>query len=138
MKNNKLSGQTLAEFALVLPMLLLLVMGVFDLGRGIFFYSAVHNAAREGARYAAVYHCDTNGIKNQAKRTAGDLGSDFVVFDPVNHYIDSGTRIQYIVVKVEYSFQAVTPLIGNFLGDDGTIKLVSQARQMVELNSVCP
>ena len=135
MKNKKLSGQTLAEFALVLPMLLLLVMGVFDLGRGIYFYSAITNAAREGARYAAVYHCDTNGIKNQATTKAGNLGAGFVVQDPVGHYV--GENLEYIVVTVQYTFEAVTPLIGNFLGEDGSITLESQARQMVEMKAAC-
>ena len=71
MKNNKQSGQNLLEFALTLPLLLLLIMGIFDLGRGIYYYSAIHNAAREGARYGAVNHCDITGIVNQAEQMAG-------------------------------------------------------------------
>jgi hypothetical protein len=51
---NKSFGQSLLEFALVLPLLLVLVMGLFDLGRAIFYYSVLNNAAREGARTATV------------------------------------------------------------------------------------
>ena len=47
-------GQGLIEFALVLPVIMLLVMGAIDLGRGVFAYNALANAARHGARVAAV------------------------------------------------------------------------------------
>src|SRR5262245_34479575 len=47
-------GQALVEFALVFPIFLLLMMGVFDLGRAVFAYNSVTNAAREGARLAIV------------------------------------------------------------------------------------
>jgi hypothetical protein len=48
-------GQALVEFALVLPLFLLLVLGVVDFGRGIFIYAGMSNGAREGARYAIVH-----------------------------------------------------------------------------------
>ena len=45
-------SQALIEFALVSPVLLLLLFGVIDLGRAIFYYDAINHAAREGARVA--------------------------------------------------------------------------------------
>ena len=45
-------SQALIEFALVSPVLLLLLFGVIDIGRAIFYYDAVNHAAREGARIA--------------------------------------------------------------------------------------
>ncbi len=45
-------SQALIEFALVSPVLLLLVFGVIDIGRAIFYYDTVNHAAREGARIA--------------------------------------------------------------------------------------
>ena len=47
------NGQSLVEFALVLPILLLLVLGVFEFGWILKAEIAVSAAAREGARYAA-------------------------------------------------------------------------------------
>jgi Flp pilus assembly protein TadG len=41
------------EFALALPIVLLLVIGMFEVGRLIVYYSAVNSAAREAARYGA-------------------------------------------------------------------------------------
>jgi len=46
-------SQALIEFALVSPVLLLLLFGVIDIGRAIFYYDTLNHAAREGARVAA-------------------------------------------------------------------------------------
>lgn len=47
-------GQTLVEFALVLPVFLLIVFGLIDMGRYVYLTSSLSQAAREGARVAAV------------------------------------------------------------------------------------
>ena len=137
MKKTKNTGQSLVEFAITFPLFLLLVMGIFDLGRGIYYYSVIHNAAREGARYGAVNQCDTVGIKNAAKFLAVGLGDALVVKEPTKYFNLDG-RPDRIVVTVEYTFRTVTPLVGTFLGEDGAIKLESQARQLIEQNITCP
>ena len=48
-------GQSLVEFALVLPVFLLCMFGIIDLGRVIWANNALANAAREGARFAIVH-----------------------------------------------------------------------------------
>lgn len=53
-------GQSMTEFALVLPILLLIFMGIFDFGRMIFLYSQLSNGAREGARYGSVSGLDAS------------------------------------------------------------------------------
>lgn len=45
-------SQALIEFALVSPVLLLLMFGVIDVGRAVFYYDTLNHAAREGARVA--------------------------------------------------------------------------------------
>ena len=47
-------GQTLVEFALVLPIFLLVVMGVFEFGRAITYWHDLNNTAQVAARYAVV------------------------------------------------------------------------------------
>ena len=47
-------GQSLVEFALVLPVFILVLVSLFDLGRAVFVYNTLTNAAREGARLAIV------------------------------------------------------------------------------------
>lgn len=48
-------AQSLVEFALVLPVILLLITGVFDAGRAVFQQNTLAYAAREGTRYAIVH-----------------------------------------------------------------------------------
>jgi Flp pilus assembly protein TadG len=48
-------GQSLVEFALILPLLLLIVTGLFDLGRAVWQETTLAYAAREGTRYAIVH-----------------------------------------------------------------------------------
>lgn len=43
-------GQSMVEFALILPIFVLFIIGIFDLGRAFFAYIAIANAAREGTR----------------------------------------------------------------------------------------
>src|SRR4030042_5191220 len=59
MRNNTLHqhqrGQSMVEFALMLPLMALVLVGVFDLGRAFFASITITNAAREGARYGGRY-----------------------------------------------------------------------------------
>ena len=48
-------GQTLVEFALILPILVILLVGIFDLGHVVWTNDALSNASREAARYAIVH-----------------------------------------------------------------------------------
>jgi Flp pilus assembly protein TadG len=81
--NQKLSGmraQAIVEFAIVLPILLVILVGIFEFARMVFIYSAVTNASRNAVRYASAvgledtgtYHkylyCD--GIKQTATNSA--------------------------------------------------------------------
>src|SRR6186997_2449361 len=54
-------GQALVEFALVAPMFFLLLFGIIEAGRFIFYYEVLNNATREGARYAIVNGANTLG-----------------------------------------------------------------------------
>lgn len=52
-------GQALAEFALVAPLLFLMIFGIIEFGRFIFAYEVLNNATREAARYAIVHGSDS-------------------------------------------------------------------------------
>ncbi len=49
------AGQALVEFSLAIPIFLLMLIAVFDLGRGVYTYNGLSEAAREIARVTAVY-----------------------------------------------------------------------------------
>jgi Flp pilus assembly protein TadG len=55
-------GANLVEAAIVIPLLLIIVVGLADLGRLYFTYITIVNAAREGARYAAGHPLNEAGI----------------------------------------------------------------------------
>lgn len=57
-ENNK--GAALVELAIILPLLLLIVFGIFEFGRAMFITNTLNNAAREGARRAAVSSAPIN------------------------------------------------------------------------------
>lgn len=57
-KSGQTSGQGLVEFALLLPILLLLTLGVLDFGRAFFVKVVLENSAREGAYYMVYNNSD--------------------------------------------------------------------------------
>ena len=145
-------GQSLVEFALVLPLILLLIMGVVDLGRGIFAFNEVANAAREGGRTGIVNQTLTD-IRTRAAAQAIALG--IPTTQPANCPAlggppPAGTGICVVileadgtagpcsttpeigcmvVVSVKTTFTALTPIIGNIVGPR---PLVSTTRQTIE------
>lgn len=56
----KLYGQSLVEFMIALPVLMLLIIGLFELGRYVFYYSSITMAVREGVRFGS----SSNEYKN--------------------------------------------------------------------------
>jgi hypothetical protein len=70
-------GQSMLEFSMVLPILMLVIFGLLEVGRAVFMYAAVINASREAVRYATAYGVDESNvlhyqncaeIRNTAKR----------------------------------------------------------------------
>jgi len=55
MRSRAERGQTLVEFALILPIFILLLVSIFDLGRVVWANDTLSNAAREAARFAIVH-----------------------------------------------------------------------------------
>ena len=58
-------GQALVEFALIVPVFILLLVGLFDLGRGVYAFNTISNASREAVRVGIVDQ-DCTTIKNEA------------------------------------------------------------------------
>jgi len=48
-------GQDLVEFALILPLLLLLLLGIIEFGLAVFHYNSIANVGREVARFGVVH-----------------------------------------------------------------------------------
>jgi Flp pilus assembly protein TadG len=146
-------GQSLVEFALVFPMIMLMFMAVFDLGRFVFADNEINNAAREGVR-TAIVNQHVPDINQRAGAQAIALGiptgpptgcdANNVPTDPGGicvEFVDQGTLSNacnpiavgcMAIVTVKYTYQALTPIIGGIVGPRA---LVSTSKQPIE--SVC-
>jgi len=67
-------GQALVEFALIIPLFILITIGIFEGGRAIYTYNALSNAVREALREAIV-HQDQAAIEAEANRILGGLAT---------------------------------------------------------------
>lgn len=120
-------GDGLVEFALVLPILIMLLMGILDLGRAFYAYSAIANAAREGARQGIITPEDTATIVNVVQEWAIGLASDELAVTPT--YDSEAHTIQ---VTVNYSFYPVTPLVSQLFGGQEYVTLTTNSVMTVE------
>ena len=70
------AGISVVEIALVLPMLLMIIGGVVDMGFAFHTYIAMVNSAREGARYGVTHAADTGGIRARVLMEASNSNVD--------------------------------------------------------------
>jgi Flp pilus assembly protein TadG len=61
-------GQSLVEFAMVVPFLLLVLVGTIELGRAYYYYNTLSKAVREGARYVSGHPYDSTTELPNAKK----------------------------------------------------------------------
>lgn len=140
-------GQSLVEFALVFPIAIVMLLAVFDAGRAVFAYNSLTNAAREGARLAAVNQ-DKSLIVERIENQAFAIGlsnaanpNDVVAFhkqlpnaDPTDNAVCTTLATGCVaVVTAEASWSAITPIIGAMIGP-----LALTARSEVPVEFVCP
>ena len=118
MKRGVLSqprGQDLVEYAITLPLALILVFAIIDVGRMVYYYSAMQNAVREGARYGSVHpdeaDLETTICDRVASRAIGVKLTCNPDEDIVVNYA-AGT----ITVNVSFAYPLMTPLVGAIFG----------------------
>ncbi len=99
-------GQTLVEFALILPIMLLLIFALVDFGRGFYTWLIVTNGAREGARVGATQQ-DYNAIMTRIRQATDTLDEDRMTVTLTNV---QGPRGEPITVDIRYDFDWVTPI----------------------------
>ena len=128
-------GQGIVEFALIFPILILLVVGIFEFGRLIYIYSATVTASREAVRYGSAagdvgggipHYQDCRGIRDTAKRVGVLLGLQDTDIE-INYDLGTssatcppGTDVSpvtieggedRILVRVTSGFQPIVPLV---------------------------
>jgi len=131
-------GQSAVEFALVLPLLLVLLLGIIEFGWFLNAKITITGAAREGARYLAIHKdSDVGDISNIVEDylDSGIVSSSTVIIN--KDYDVSGVKMAYVKVtgNVKGITGAFTGIMKVFFGsstDYNEIEMVSEAFMRVE------
>lgn len=76
------NGQSLVEFAMILPLMVLVIAGIVDLGRAFYASITISNAAREGARYGTLNSGSTPGdFQNICNAAFNEALSSHIILD---------------------------------------------------------
>jgi len=145
-------GQSMVEMSLMMVILLTILSGVLDLGRGFFSFIAIQNSAGEGALYAAInptcahkyeiglggVSCtDPNNVDYRAKFESPNglvdpqkMTVSIMYSNGTDAYsISNITEGNSITVTVTYSFTMVGPFSGVF--PNGHLTFVAQSTQNI-------
>jgi Flp pilus assembly protein TadG len=107
-------GQALAEIALLLPMVCLLLFGITEFGRAYQAYLALGHATREGARIGSLGGSNSE-IDATIRNSASGLNTASI---SVSITPDESSRLTgtVITVRVDYPFVIVVPIISRISG----------------------
>jgi hypothetical protein len=112
-------GQGLVEFSISILVLMVLLVGVIDLGRALFTFITLRDAAQEGALYGSIMPADLTGIESRVRNSANapvDL-RDTSRVDVLIGFSGAQCSGSAIQVEVIYpNFDLSTPLLGAILG----------------------
>ncbi len=104
-KREKQFGQSVVELALMLPLLILILVGVLDLARIYQAQVTITNAAREGARYAAIHPSSASAVQTRTAQEASTGGISPVTVTLLGLGQGAGTPV---TVTVQYNFPMLT------------------------------
>src|SRR3954468_3597917 len=119
-------GQSLAEFALTVPMALLMVLFGLDFGRVFLGWVALTNATREAANYAAMNPTAWTGagiasVKTEYQRLvateASSINCSLTTPVPAPTFSDGTSIGAPVTVSLTCRFSLITPIIGLLIGN---------------------
>lgn len=123
------SGTSLVELALVLPVFLLLVLGVFDFGNGFNTYIGMSNAVREGGFWIAEFPDDRAGMVARINEEVDRIGlspSDITIItepDKPVYQVDD-----MVTVRIEHTypvmFGAITHQASFVMRAETTVRII--------------
>lgn len=131
-------GAAAVEFALVVPVLLVVLFGIIDFGFAINRYAIVNNAAREGVREASLGATESE-IRSAVTRGMSDLGGTFTITVACKKQ-DSTTCTSWDAgqesggtaeVTVDFTHDWITP-VGDLVGGGGDFHLAKTNRMRIE------
>jgi Flp pilus assembly protein TadG len=102
------TGAAAVEFAIILPLLVMLVFGIIEFGRGYNAKVSLTHAAREGARALAVGTADDDGVKTVIKDSVGSLDPEKIEFSAFDNPCTNGEPTK---VTLTYQFKLNIPFL---------------------------
>jgi Flp pilus assembly protein TadG len=125
-RTRRSRGQAMVEFTLILPLLMLLIFGIYQFGQTYADYIQVTNAARDGGRKALVSRSDASGVADvttAAKNATWwlDKSQITVAVSPNQPWAQGQT----VTVTVSYPYSI--NLLGLVVGS-GTLKSTTTVR----------
>ena len=137
-------GQSLVEFSLVIVIIFVLLAGIIDVGELIFQYTEMHDAAQEGAVYAAIFPQACSQITQRVRSNLHPASpSDIQVSVMVNgvdcsHAAASDACFSKMidVIVDQPNYDITTPFVGTFLSRQ-TLHISASASGTI-LRPLCP
>ncbi len=122
-------GSTLIEFAFVFLLFVVLLVATIELGRGVWIYTTVAHAARQGVRYAQVRgnSVTVTEIKAFVESESIGLEPEKLTVTPTWTSADRD-RGSIVQVDVSYPFDLVAP---GLLGLPSSLQVSSRARKII-------
>jgi Flp pilus assembly protein TadG len=112
---RKERGSTVAEMAILTPLLFLLTIAAFELGRAVWTKHTLSHVAREAARYASVRSITSDDpatvAKVQARAEEAAVGIDPALLDVDTTWSPSNQAGGTVRVHIQYDFHPITPLV---------------------------
>ena len=112
-------GQALVEFALVVPLFVIVLLGLFDLGRAVFYYTTIANASREATRLAIVDQTVAT-IQQRADDSLSAVMNPNLVTTTVTFYESDATTPtatpalgDFVEVRTRHNFDFMLPFVPN-------------------------
>jgi Flp pilus assembly protein TadG len=130
-------GQSLVEFALIVPVFALILFALLDFGRVIYTQNTVEEAAREASRAGTVEAVDAawkyDLIRNAAISSAAGLGLTAASVNGQGcadcFYPDGAVSGEVVVVTVNTQVALLTPILSQVVG--GTFNVTSTSRSFI-------
>lgn len=105
-------GAAAVEFAILLPLLLMLVLGTIEFGRAYNAQITLTNAARDGVRVMAIAN-DPAGAKTAAKTAAGSVSTTIPTSD-ITLSTDTCSTGTQVTLTIKYTLSTITGFAGPF------------------------
>jgi Flp pilus assembly protein TadG len=128
---RRTSGQVLAEFCLILPLMIVLLVAIVDLGFYLLINISMHTAVREGAQLAMYDNAfTTQQIKDRIKQSAyGATVTDSEIFVDQNSSITVGpSTYKAFNIRVTHQHKLLIPFI---LSSSQTVPIGSSMKSLI-------